>query len=135
MKTPTNDIPLHKVETKALASLITELNIARRNCNAYPKGHPVIAASLAKVLLVYDNLLQEHDEIILGVTSDSLMIDGVILEKSSLVYKDFSRVLFERGIGALLFHKGMTIGELSNFTTILGLKREQIHKPPPWKVI
>jgi hypothetical protein len=126
--TPPNDIPSHKIEAKALASLITELNIARRNSNAYPKGHPVIAVSLAKVLRVYDNLLQEHDEIILGVTSDSLMVDGVVLEKSNLVYKDFSRVLFERGIGALLFHKGMTIGELGNFTTILGLKREQIHK-------
>lgn len=128
MNTQSNDIPAHKIEAKALASLITELNIARRNSSAYPKGHPVIAASLAKVLRVYDDLLKEHDEIILGVTSDALMVDGVVLEKSNLVYKDFSRVLFERGIGALLFHKGTTIEELNKFTSILSLKREQIQR-------
>jgi hypothetical protein len=128
VNTQSNDIPAHRIEAKALASLITELNIARRNSSAYPKGHPVIAASLAKVLRVYDELLREHDEIILGVTSDALMVDGVVLEKSNLVYKDFSRVLFERGVGALLFHKGLSIEELNNFTAILGLKREQIQR-------
>ena len=128
MNTPSNDIPAEKIEAKTVAALITELNIARRNSSAYPKGHPVIASSLAKVLRVYDDLLTEHDEIILGVTSDALMVDGVVLEKSNLVYKDFSRVLFERGIGALLFHKGIAIEELNKFTAILGLKREQIQQ-------
>lgn len=126
--TQPNDIPTNSVDTKSLATLIIELNIARRNCRAYPKGHPVVAASLAKVLRVYEELLNKHEELILGVTSDSLMVDGVVLDKSNLVYQDFSRVLFERGIGALLFHSGLTIEELNNFTIILGLKREQIHQ-------
>lgn len=119
------DTPL---DTKALASLIIELNIARRNSIAYPKGHPVIAASLSKVLLVYENLLTTHSEIILGITNDSLMLNGVTLEKSNVVYRDFARVLFERGIGALIFHRGVTAEELQRLTVILGLKREQIQQ-------
>lgn len=85
-----------------------------------------MAASLAKVLQSYDDLLSRHTEIILGVTSDALMVDGAVLDKSNVVYRDFSRVLFDRGIGALLFHRGLTIEELNNFTIIMGLKREQI---------
>ncbi len=128
MITRSNDIPAIQVDTKSLATLIIELNIARRNCRAYPKGHPFIAASIAKVLQVYESLLNKHTELILGVTSDALMIDGIILEKSNLVYRDFSRALFERGIGALLLHPGLTADELNNFALILGLKREQIHQ-------
>jgi hypothetical protein len=128
MNTQPIDIPAHSIDPKAIATLIVELNIARRNCRAYPKGHPVVAASLAKVLRIYEELLSKHEELILGVTSDALMVEGVVLEKSNLVFQDFSRVLFERGIGALLFHSGLTIEELNNFTIILGLKREQIHE-------
>jgi hypothetical protein len=126
--TQPTDISAIGIDTKSLATLIIELNIARRNATAYPKGHPVIAASLTKVLRVYEELLKQHEELILGVTSDALMLDGVILEKSNLVYRDFSRVLFEHGIGALLFHRGVTIAELNNFMTLLGIKREQIFK-------
>lgn len=128
MTTQSNDIPTYKVDTRSLATLIIELNIARRNCGAYPKGHPVIMTSLTKVLRVYEDLLNKHEEIILGITSDALMADGVILDKSNMIYRDFSRALFERGIGALLFHTGLTIEELNNFTVILGLKREQIQQ-------
>ncbi len=56
------------------------------------------------------------------------MVDGVVLDKSNEVYRGFSRALFERGIGALLFRRGLTIEELRNFTIILGLKREQIQQ-------
>jgi hypothetical protein len=123
-----NDIAPTRSDTGALATLIIELNIARRNSRAYPTGHPVVAASLTKVLHVYDVLMRTQGEILLGVTSDSLMVDGVTLEKSNLVYRDFSRVLFERGIGALQFHRGLTNNELISFSGILGLKREQIQQ-------
>ncbi|MFZ4859185.1 MAG: HEAT repeat domain-containing protein [Desulfuromonadaceae bacterium] len=128
MITPPNIISTQKPETGALVSLITELYIARRNRSTYPKDHPVITDSLAKVLLVYEKLLREHDEIILGVTNEALIVDGVALEKSNLVVKNFSRLLFERGIGAVLFRSGLTRGELHNFITLLILKRETIQK-------
>ncbi len=127
MNPQSNDIPSDTGDARSLATLIIELNIARRNCRAYPAGHPVVAASLAKVLSVYEELLNKHDELILGVATDTLMVDGVALEKTNLVYRDFSRALFERGIGAILFHRGITIEELTAFTIILGHKREQIN--------
>jgi hypothetical protein len=126
MESQSPDITINSIDIKLLAPLIVELNIARRNCSAYPKGHPVIASSLTKALRVYDELLSTRSELVIGVTSEALMVDGTVLEKTNLIYRDFSRALFERGIGALLFHRGLTFEELNNFTRILGLKREHI---------
>lgn len=126
MTTASDDIRVNKTDTTSLANFITELNIARRNSGAYPTGHPVIVSSLAKVLRMYEELLKARSELVLGVTSESLMVDGAVLDKSNLVYRNFSRALFERGIGALVFYGGLTVEELNNFTSILGLKREHI---------
>jgi hypothetical protein len=121
-----DDIQVSGLDTKALSSLIIELNIARRNCRAYPKGHPVITASFTKALRVYDDLMLLQNEIILGVTSGALMVAGVFLDKANLVYRDFARVLFDHGIGALLLRSGLTLEELDRFTVILGLRRDDI---------
>jgi len=121
-----DDILVGGLDTKALSSLIIELNIARRNCRAYPKGHPVIKTSFTKALRVYEDLMLLQDEIILGVTSGALMLSGVFLDKSNLVYRDFARVLFDHGIGAVLLHSGLTLDELDRFTSILGLRREDV---------
>jgi hypothetical protein len=121
-----DDILVRGLDTRALSSLIIELNIARRNCRAYPKGHPVIRASFSKALRVYDALMMSQDEIVLGVTSGALMVAGVFLDKLNLVYRDFARVLFDHGIGALLLYNGLTLDELDRFTVILGLRRDDI---------
>lgn len=126
MTTVSDDIQANKTDTASLANFITELNIARRNSGAYPTGHPVIVSSLAKVLRMYEKLLKARSELVLGVTSESLMVDGAVLDKSNLVYRNFSRALFERGIGVLVFYGGLTVEELNNFTSVLGLKREHI---------
>lgn len=126
MSTLTSGMTNGIIDGKALAGLITELNIARRNYRSYPKGHPVIAASLNKVVEIYAGLMTTYQAILIGVTRDSLIIDGVPLEKSNLVFRYFAKVLFERGIGALQLQPGLTTDELNRFTIILALKREDI---------
>ncbi|HIJ80858.1 MAG TPA: HEAT repeat domain-containing protein [Desulfuromonadales bacterium] len=114
-------------EAARISALIVELNIARRNIRAYPAGHPQIDLSLRKALTAYSKLFDTQDEVTLAVTSDSLMLSGAVLEKSNLIFRNFARVLFERGIGAISFGSGVTNGELKNFMTLLGFKREDIH--------
>jgi hypothetical protein len=128
MNNQPTDIHISGIDTRALSTLIIELNIARRNYNSYPPGHPLIDSSLQKVISVYAGLFASRDEIIIGVTRDALMVEGVSLEKSNLVYRDFAGILFEHCIGALVLHPGLTIHELKNFTGILNTKREEIVK-------
>lgn len=116
------------IDVKALAGLIIELNIARRNFKSYPKGHPVIEGAFQKVISHYNTLLQSREELAIGVAKDSLMYGTAILEKNNLVYRDFARVLFEHSIGVLTMRKGLSTKELENFNIILGLKREEINR-------
>ncbi len=114
------------VEANALAGLITELNIARRNNGSYPKGHPVITASLQKAVTIYSALMAISQEILIAPTRNLLIVNGVALDKSNLVFRSFAKVLFECGIGLLQLLPGLTVDELHRFIVILGLKREEI---------
>lgn len=127
VRTGTN-LPVSDIDSRALASLIIELNISRRNFKSYPKGHPVIEGAFQKVISHYNKLLEVRDEISIGIAKDALMFGPNVLDKTNLVYRDFARVLFEHGIGVLTLRRGLTTKELENFNIILGLKREEINR-------
>ena len=121
------DMTRSPVDSQALANLILELNISRRNSRSYPKGHQVIDAALNKVLKSYAGLRETGEEIVIGVACNALLLGDAPLEKSNLIYRDFARVLYERGIGALVLRRGLDIKELRGFISILGAKREEIY--------
>jgi HEAT repeat protein len=124
-KQPT-DMPTGAIDTRLLGSLIIELNISRRYFNSYPAGHPVIDASLNKVVALYARLMEAHDEIVIAAAKNALLVENATLDKSNLVFRDFAGVLFEHGIGVLELRQGLTVEELGNFNRILGLKREEV---------
>ncbi|KAB0666788.1 hypothetical protein F6V25_05065 [Oryzomonas japonica] len=120
------DIPTGTIDTRLLASLIIELNISLRYFKSYPDGHPIINASLNKVVALYAQLMKAHDEIVVAAAKNALLVENASLDKSNLVFRDFAGALFEHGIGALIFHKGLNVQELKSFNLILGLKREEL---------
>jgi HEAT repeat protein len=124
-KQPT-DMPTGAIDTRLLGSLIIELNISRRYSKSYPAGHPVIDASLNKVVSLYARLMEAHDEIVIAAAKNALLVENATLDKSNLVFRDFAGVLFEHGIGALVLRQGLTVEELGSFNQILGLKREEV---------
>ncbi len=121
-----SDITVTGIDTKALSGLIIEFNIARRNFRSYPPGHPLIERSINRLLTRYEELMGPQYELSLGVARDSLMFDNVSLDKNNPVYRDFARVLFQAGIGLLIFRPGLTASEANSFLDILNMKREEI---------
>ncbi|WP_136523445.1 HEAT repeat domain-containing protein [Geomonas ferrireducens] len=111
-----------------LVKLIRDLNVARRNMRTYPQGHQVIDVSLATALKSYASLLGELDEVVLLVAGSTLMLGDQPVDRSNPVMRDFARVLHEREIGALVFHRGLTREELRRFIIILGSTREKIYR-------
>jgi len=123
---PKNESALSELDTSQLSRLIVELNIARRNFASYPKDHPLVAASLNRAIENYDRFLRINGEIIIGVTRNSLMIRGELLDRNNAIFRDFAKVLFEHGIGALTLRHGLTTDELKSLNEILCLKREEV---------
>jgi hypothetical protein len=121
-----NETSIHASDVKLLSSLIVEFNIARRNIGSYPKDHPLITASLNKVIKIYNQLLEQDGVVVIGIARNVLMVNDVLLEKSNLIFRDFAKVLFEHGIGALTLRRGLSLDELRKFYEILCLKREEL---------
>ena len=121
-----NETSSHASDVKLLSSLIVEFNIARRNVGSYPKDHPLIAASLSKVIKIYHQLLEQDGVIVIGIARNVLMVNDILLEKNNLIFRGFAKVLFEHGIGALTLRRGLSLDELIKFYKILSLKREEL---------
>lgn len=128
METLTHSTTTAATDTRLLSRLVVELNIARRNFRSYPKDHPIVDASFIKVIDIYNQLLNQENDVVIGVARDALMVDDTVLDKNNLVFRDFAKVLFEHGIGALILRRGLSSAELRNFNIILSLKREEVQK-------
>lgn len=115
------------LDVKLLSNFIYELNISRRHVTAYPKDHPIIAASLDKALQILDQLLADQTEVTLGIARDTLIVGKGFLDKGNPIYRDLARLLFDHGIAAITFRKHLTRAELHAFNEILSRKREHLH--------
>lgn len=128
MDSKQTSIPETVFDSKHLSALIIELNIAHRNFRSYPKEHPVINSSFNKVITCYNKLLDQYNEVSIGIARDSLVIGDEIMDKKNIVFKDFAKVLYEHGIGVITLQPGLKVHELINFNIILSLKREELLK-------
>lgn len=123
-----DEITIDEKDTMLLSSLVIGINIGLRNFRSYPQGHPTIDISLNKVIEIYNQLLSQDTEIVIGVARDALMVKNILLDKNNLVFRDFAKTLFEHGIAALMLHRGLSAEELGSFYRILCLKRDEVLK-------
>lgn len=111
--------------SKAISAVAVELHIARRTWTSYPPGHPLITASIQK-LMASIRVLCADGIVSIGVTRDGLLLGESVIEKGNAVCKQVAAALFERGIGVLIVHQIPTVEELESLLGLLSLKREEI---------
>ena len=116
------------LDTKILSDFIFELNISRRCVTSYPKGHPIISASVKKVVSLLPKLLEFRDEITLGIARDTLIFGKDFLDRKNPVYQDYAKILFHHGIAALTVDKNLDAEELLRFNETLSQNREKIRE-------
>ena len=116
------------LDTKALSDFIFELNISRRCVTSYPKGHPLISASMKKVVNLLPKLLEFREEITLGIARDTLIFGKSFLDRKNPVYQDYAKILFHHGIAALKIEKELEPEELLRFNEILSQNWEKIRE-------
>ncbi len=116
------------LDTRLLSDFIFELNISRWRVTSYPPEHPLIQASMKKVINVLARLLEFREEIALGVARDALIFEQKFLDQKNPVYREFAKILFNHGIAALIFQKNLEEEELLRFNQILRQKWETIRE-------
>ena len=120
-----NDTVTTQLRSKAICAVAVELHIARRTWTSYPPGHPLITASIQK-LMASIRVLCADGTVSIGITRDGLLLGESVIEKGNVVCKQVAAALFERGIGVLILHQTPAIEELESLLGLLSLKREEI---------
>ncbi len=121
-----NDLASPHLRARAIAVVAGDLNIARRNWNAYPPGHPQIVTSLQKLSESLSILCSDGSTVRLGITRDGLLLEDEFVEKNNQICRNVAAVFFERGIGALIVYHPPTREELLALLGLLVLKREEV---------
>lgn len=119
--------PIANVSIERLSALVIELNILRRHVTAYPAGHPLPREAARKVATLLGRLLEDTERVTLGIARETILFGDHPLDRRNPVYRDFARVLSERGIVTLTCHRGMDDAELLRFAGILSRSREEIN--------
>jgi DNA-binding transcriptional ArsR family regulator len=117
-----------RFDSGQLSDIIHELNISRNHVSAYPKGHPVIASSCERLALRFRHLLDMQEEIAVGITKDSLIVQNFPAGRNSFAVKEFAETLFRQGIAVITFRQGLTPDEIVRFNEVLLEKREHIRE-------
>lgn len=114
------------IDVELISTLVIEMNILRRHVTAYPAGHPVTREAAAKVARLLDRILADADSVTLGIAREAILVTGHPLDRRNPVYRDFARVLSDRGIVALTCRRHLDADELLRFGAILSRSREEI---------
>jgi len=115
-----------RIDSEQLSDIIHEMNISRNHVSAYPKGHPVIASSCERLAQRFRPLLALHEEIAVGITKDSLIVQDFPAGRNSFALKEFAATLFRHGVAVITFRQGLTPDEIVRFNEVLLEKRDHI---------
>ena len=120
------DLAAPLLRAKAVAAVAGDLNIARRNWNAYPSGHPLVESSIQKLLSSFQMLCGDVGGVQLGITRDGLLLGDEYVEKNNQLCRNVAAAFFERGIGTLTVSRLPDREELLALLALLSLKREEV---------
>lgn len=120
------DLATPLLRAKAIIAVAGDLNIARRNWNAYPSGHPLVESSIQKLLLSFQTLCNEYGGVQLGFTRDGLLLGDEYVEKNNQICRNVAAAFFERGVGSLVLFSSPSHAELLALLKLLALKREEV---------
>lgn len=118
--------PQTDINVEILSVLVIEMNILRRHVSAYPAGHPVTREAAEKVALLVDQLLDDAESVTIGIARDTILFGDYPLDRRNPVFRDFARVLSDRGVVTLTCHRRLESDELLRFAALLARSREEI---------
>ena len=109
-----------------MSDFIYSLNIARRQIQSYPPGHPIIAAAADKLLGLLPKLLEFRSEVTIGIARDTLLVGGQVLDNTNPIYRDFATNLFDAKVASLTINQDLTAADVCKFFEILRYKAEEL---------
>jgi hypothetical protein len=118
-------------EHLALFSLIVQnLGTVLKNIVIYPALHPISQLSIKNLKNSLDKWFLERERLDLGVSPESVLLNGNFVDKKNLLYRELASRLHGYGLSAVAFKKGLELKELEDMFRFLkeeaGAKKEGV---------
>ena len=116
---------LERIET-----FIRDFLASLQTAKLYAVAHPIFKKSAQKTHQSLQDILQERDELAIGIIGDELAFEKEIFFDLSRQVRQAVFYLKERGIERIIFYRGVTQEELVQFIGLLAGPKEEIGAEP-----
>lgn len=116
------------IDTKLLTEFLYALNIARRQVQSYPQGHPMVISATSSLVEILPRLLEFREKVTFGVARDALIFEGEVIDATNPVYKDLAQSLFEAQVASLTINQKMNEEEVCRFFELFQGRHEEVEE-------
>ena len=109
-------------KTVQVKNFITALIQVQNNLRLYVSGNRAIDQTTGRLLELLTHLLAEEETLTIFVGQHALIYEEQFLDRSNIHFDSFANRLYNHGIVALTFHRGVTAEQLHAFLNLVGLK-------------
>lgn len=110
---------------RVLGEFLIELSLTLNRAAMYPKGHPSLERSAGALAGRLSQLLAERPTLSLGVAKRQLVVEGIASEGGNPVLQSLAARLHRLHIGAVVFQRGASAGELMDVVHLLSAEEER----------
>src|SRR5207247_7200798 len=95
----------------------------------YPEGHPSLAPAATSVTRRAEHLFENRTTLALGVARQQLVIEGVATDPKNPLLAELAGRLHRHHLGAVTFHRGLRVSEVSDVLKTLAVEAERTGEP------
>jgi hypothetical protein len=114
------------IERQQATAFVSDLIVSRRHIQAYPADHPVVTASLQKVISSFPSLSADGKTFTLGVGHQGLLFKNKLLGHEIAKFREFAVTLASLGIISISFTEGLQTEEIQSFHSIINRQRSEV---------
>lgn len=103
-----------------IKNFIAALLALQSQLRLYDAVNRTVEMATEKVNSIFDLLLEDSDEITIFIGQHAFIFEDKFVERSNQLFDAFANLLFNHGISAITFVKGMTAAELHDFMKLVG---------------
>jgi len=114
------------IQQKLFGLCVKNLRLAIKNSVFYEPNHPLFASSMSNLKKALDNWFKKWDQLNIGISEDSLFLNGNAVSESNGFHRDVAHFFHMRGLVAVSFKKGLELDELTRLFRFVRLDRKTI---------
>lgn len=108
------------MKSSQIRNFIAALLSLQNQLRLYDSGNKSVEMATDRVNSLFNSLLGDDDEVTIFIGQHAFIFEDQFVERSNQLFDGFANLLFNHGISAVTFVKGLTATELHEFVKLVG---------------